>query len=279
MKGLECRPGSSVCRIAAAPCSLAMAGALATWTRRSSTRSWLALASMAPWTREECASTLELLGRILTAVPRDADGHPSPWEPRFDGATFGDEATLTGQTFSKNASFIKATFANGATFDGVTFEHGAKFAGATFGDRASFIHATLGSADFSGATFGDDAKFAWASFEFAGFRGAIFGDRASFGQAVIGELKVEGSTFRGPLNSRMQGSVTRPDLPRRLSKRELVSLERPSVATPTLTRRPSSGASASGTGQPGKCRWHRPSSATGPSSPGQPSRGMPTLMA
>src|SRR6266567_2110406 len=242
MKGLECRPGSSVCRIAAAPCSLAMAGALATWTRRSSTRSWLALASMAPWTREECASTLELLGRILTAVPRDADGHPSPWEPRFDGATFGDEATLTGQTFSKNASFIKATFANGATF-------------------------------------GDDAKFAWASFEFAGFRGAIFGDRASFGQAVIGELKVEGSTFRGPLSSRMQGSVTRPDLPRRLSKRELVSLERPSVATPTLTRRPSSGASASGTGQPGKCRWHRPSSATGPSSPGQPSRGMPTLMA
>lgn len=103
----------------------------------------------------------ELLGRIFAAVPRDADGHPSPWEPRFDGATFGDEARLTEQTFSKNASFIKATFANGATFDGVTFEHGAKFAGATFGDRASFIHATLGSADFSGATFGDDAEFAW----------------------------------------------------------------------------------------------------------------------
>jgi Pentapeptide repeats (9 copies) len=131
-----------------------------------------------------------LLERILAAAPRDADGSPAPWHPRFDRASFGDLASFDGAAFGDLASFDGATFGNWASFDGATFGNGAGFQFATFGELATFDGATFGDrAGFGGATFGRGAYFGRATFggEGANFGHATFGDRASFGRATFGE--------------------------------------------------------------------------------------------
>jgi hypothetical protein len=169
-----------------------------------------------------------LLDRILATAPRDAEGHPTFTEARFQRATFhgnADFATaravfqgatwFAGATFQGDAKFdgvafrnaayfdtaiflgttwfLKATFQGDARFDNATFQHTAYF------DRATFWH----MAKFEKATFRDDAWFAGVTFQsVAWFGGAIFWGDAGFGGAV-GAATFEdtawfaGAKFRG----------------------------------------------------------------------------------
>jgi hypothetical protein len=136
-----------------------------------------------------------LLERILAAAPRAADGSPTPWQPVFDQATFGDGASFDGATFTDLASFDRATFGDEASFAGVTFGDRAWFVLAIFGDEASFDGAIFGDgARFDGVTVGKGASFVGAAFgDQAWFRGVSVGSWARFDGTAFGE----GASFTG----------------------------------------------------------------------------------
>lgn len=175
--------------------------------------------------------TLDLLDRILEAVPRGERGEPQIKSCRFDGATFKCSANFGGTVFSGNPAFAGATFEREASFHGAIFSGGAwfddtvfkgvvEFDSVTFSGRVRFdgaaFHAAAwfnetsfsGGAWFGKATFGGATGFAFSVFNeaaifsevtfsgIAGFNSATFHGDADFGRAMFcGDADFDGVQF------------------------------------------------------------------------------------
>jgi uncharacterized protein YjbI with pentapeptide repeats len=142
--------------------------------------------------------TQELLGRLLSAAPKDDQSHAVLTEARFDQATFQGDADFFGADFQGFAEFKRATFKRTTRFDQATFQGDARFYEASFQGIARFERVTFqGDAQFGEVTFQGIAHFSEAVFQRAAWFRASFERDAWFHKVTFqGLAGFDGATFQ-----------------------------------------------------------------------------------